>query len=72
MTLRIAKAIISVLIWAPETFFMVFWLSSYSISRETNKPNLKKTTKTLILDPILTHLAQIWHPTNFFAGFKFF
>ena len=49
---------------------LVIWqcckLSSYAISRKTNKPNLKKWQKKLILGPILDHLAQIWSPPNFF------
>ena len=41
-------------------------LSLYAISRKTNKPNLRKWEKNLVVGPIL---AQIWSPEIFFIGF---
>ena len=40
-------------------------LSQHTISKKTNEPNLRKWQKTLVLGPLLTHLAKIW-TTNFF------
>ena len=64
-----AKSLISNPIWGPQNFFMVLpllvirqgpKLSSYAISRKTNKPNLRKWQKNpLVLGPILAHLSQI-------------
>ena len=46
-----------------ETFILVVRqypkLSYYGISREINKPHLKKMTKNLILGKILTYFTQI-------------
>ena len=43
-------------------------LSSYTISKKTNEPNLRKRQKKLISSPILALLAHILAHNSFFVG----